>query len=130
MIRDTLSVDAALLANPDDAFAWRRLAVEAGLAFEAVEPGAPPALDLAAVEPAGLFGNRGHQLEGLLRLEVRDERRPRHALGLRRRELGEGRIAADEVMQVLGTLRDRGEHLRETRRVAAPGDFSTRVRER
>jgi RecB family exonuclease len=47
---DTLAVDAALLANPDDAFAWRRLAVEAGLAFEAVEPGEPPALDLAAVD--------------------------------------------------------------------------------
>lgn len=47
---DTLAVDAALLANPDDAFAWRRLAAEAGLAFEAVEPGAPPALDLAAVD--------------------------------------------------------------------------------
>ena len=47
---DTLAVDASLLANPDDAFAWRRLAVEAGLAFEAVEPGEPPALDLAAVD--------------------------------------------------------------------------------
>jgi RecB family exonuclease len=47
---DVLAVDAALLANPDDAFAWRRLAVEAGLAFEAVEPGERPALDLAAVD--------------------------------------------------------------------------------
>ena len=47
---DTLAVDAVLLANPDDAFAWRRLAVEAGLAFEAVEPGEPPALDLAAAD--------------------------------------------------------------------------------
>ena len=47
-----LAVDAALLANPDDAFAWRRLAVEAGLAFEVVELGAtaPPPLDLAAVD--------------------------------------------------------------------------------
>ena len=47
-----LAVDAALLANPDDAFAWRRLAVEAGLAFEVAELGAPapPPLDLAAVE--------------------------------------------------------------------------------
>ncbi|HYW53568.1 MAG TPA: PD-(D/E)XK nuclease family protein, partial [Dongiaceae bacterium] len=47
---DTLAVDPALLANPDDAFAWRRLAVEAGLAFEPAEPGGPPPLDLAAVE--------------------------------------------------------------------------------
>jgi len=49
---DALAVDAALLTNPDDAFAWRRLAIEAGLAFEVVELGAtaPPPLDLAAVE--------------------------------------------------------------------------------
>jgi hypothetical protein len=47
---ETLAVDTALLANPDDAFAWRRLAVEAGLAFEAVDAVAPVALDLAAVE--------------------------------------------------------------------------------
>jgi RecB family exonuclease len=47
---DTLAVDAALLANPDDAFAWRRLAVEAGLAFEAVDAVERPALDLAAVD--------------------------------------------------------------------------------
>jgi RecB family exonuclease len=49
---DALAVDAALLANPDDAFAWRRLAVEAGLAFEVVDLGAtaPPPLDLGAVE--------------------------------------------------------------------------------
>lgn len=45
----TLAVDAALLANPDDAFAWRRLAVEAGLAFEAVEPPEPERIDLAAI---------------------------------------------------------------------------------
>jgi len=51
---DALAVDAALVANPDDAFAWRRLAVEAGLAFEVVELGtpAPPPLDLGAVEGA------------------------------------------------------------------------------
>jgi RecB family exonuclease len=47
---ETLAVDAGLLANPDDAFAWRRLAVEAGLTFDAVEPPPPPAVDLAAVE--------------------------------------------------------------------------------
>jgi RecB family exonuclease len=47
---ETLAVDAELLANPDDAFAWRRLAAEAGLAFEPAEPGAPAPLDLAAVE--------------------------------------------------------------------------------
>jgi RecB family exonuclease len=49
---DALAVDAALLANPDDAFAWRRLAVEAGLPFEVVDLGAttPPPLDLGAVE--------------------------------------------------------------------------------
>ena len=49
---DALAVDAALLANPDDAFAWRRLAAESGLVFEVVELGAtaPPPLDLRAVE--------------------------------------------------------------------------------
>jgi len=49
---DALAVDAALLTNPDDAFAWRRLAVEAGLTFEVVELGAtaPPPLDLGAIE--------------------------------------------------------------------------------
>ena len=47
---ETLAVDAGLLANPDDAFAWRRLAVEAGLAFEVAEPSPPPAIDLAAVD--------------------------------------------------------------------------------
>jgi RecB family exonuclease len=46
-----LRVDAALLANPDDAFAWRRLAVESGLAFEPVDAAAPP-LDPAAVDAA------------------------------------------------------------------------------
>ncbi|HEY0394954.1 MAG TPA: PD-(D/E)XK nuclease family protein [Candidatus Elarobacter sp.] len=47
---EALRVDAALLANDDDAFAWRRLAVESGLAFEAVDPPAAPPLDLAAVD--------------------------------------------------------------------------------
>jgi RecB family exonuclease len=49
---ETLTVDAALLAHPDDAFAWRRLAAEAGLTLESVELGAPapPPLDLAAVD--------------------------------------------------------------------------------
>jgi RecB family exonuclease len=47
---ETLAVDAGLLANPDDAFAWRRLAIEAGLAFEVADPPPPPALDLAAVD--------------------------------------------------------------------------------
>ena len=46
----TLAVDATLLENQDDAFAWRRLAVEAGLSFEVAEPSSPPALDLAAVD--------------------------------------------------------------------------------
>ena len=47
---ERLTVDAALLANPDDAFAWRRLALEAGLAFEVAEPSPRPALDLALVD--------------------------------------------------------------------------------
>jgi RecB family exonuclease len=47
---ETLTVDGSLLANGDDAFAWRRLALEAGLAFEVAEPTPPPALDLAAVD--------------------------------------------------------------------------------
>ena len=49
---EALAVDAALLTNPDDAFAWRRLFGEAGLAFELVDLGAPapPPLDLRAVD--------------------------------------------------------------------------------
>ena len=49
---ETLSIDAALVANDDDAFAWRRLAAEAGFALEVVELGAPgpPPLDLRAVD--------------------------------------------------------------------------------
>jgi RecB family exonuclease len=49
---ETLAVDAALLAHPDDAFAWRRLFGEAGLAFEVVDLGAPspPPLDLRAAD--------------------------------------------------------------------------------
>ena len=47
---ETLAVESALLANDDDAFAWRRLADEAGLAFETVEPVAAAAPDLAAVD--------------------------------------------------------------------------------
>ncbi len=49
---ETLSIDAALLANDDDAFAWRRLAAEAGFALEVVELGTPgpPPLDLRAVD--------------------------------------------------------------------------------
>ncbi|HEX3463338.1 MAG TPA: hypothetical protein VHS78_04680, partial [Candidatus Elarobacter sp.] len=47
---ERLAVESALLANDDDAFAWRRLAVEAGLAFEAVEPLATATLDLAAAD--------------------------------------------------------------------------------
>jgi RecB family exonuclease len=46
----TLAVEAGLLANPDDAFAWRRLAVEAGLTFEVAEAPPSPALDLAVVD--------------------------------------------------------------------------------
>jgi RecB family exonuclease len=49
---ETLSIDAALVANDDDAFAWRRLAAEAGLALTVVELGTPgpPPLDLRAVD--------------------------------------------------------------------------------
>jgi RecB family exonuclease len=49
---ETLSIDAALVANPDDAFAWRRLAGEAGLVLEVVElgPSGPPAIDLRSIE--------------------------------------------------------------------------------
>jgi CRISPR/Cas system-associated exonuclease Cas4 (RecB family) len=47
---ERLAVEAPLLANEDDAFAWRRLAAEAGLALEVVDPVPPVALDLAAVD--------------------------------------------------------------------------------
>jgi RecB family exonuclease len=49
---ETLSIDAALVANADDAFAWRRLASEAGLALDVVDLGAPqpPPLGLRAVD--------------------------------------------------------------------------------
>ncbi|HEV3085960.1 MAG TPA: PD-(D/E)XK nuclease family protein [Candidatus Elarobacter sp.] len=49
---EAVAVDAALVANPDDAFAWRRLFGEARLPFEVVDLGepAPPALDLRAVD--------------------------------------------------------------------------------
>jgi RecB family exonuclease len=49
---EALRLDVALLTNDDDAFAWRRLAAEAGLAFEAVELGAPrtPPMDVGAVD--------------------------------------------------------------------------------
>jgi RecB family exonuclease len=47
-----LAVDAALLGAEDDAFAWRRLAGEAGLALEVAElgPVVPPPLDTLAIE--------------------------------------------------------------------------------
>ncbi len=47
-----LHIDAALLANDDDRFAWRRLALEAGVPFEVVDLGPPstPPLDLALVD--------------------------------------------------------------------------------
>lgn len=47
-----LRVDAALVASEEDAFAWRRLAGEAGLALELADlgPPVPPPLDLAAVD--------------------------------------------------------------------------------
>jgi RecB family exonuclease len=47
-----LRIDAALLANDDDGFAWRRLALEAGVPFEIVDLGPPctPPLDLALVD--------------------------------------------------------------------------------
>ena len=47
-----LAVDAALVATDDDAFAWRRLAGEAGLSLEIVALGVPaaPPLDTAAVD--------------------------------------------------------------------------------
>lgn len=49
---DALGVDTAVLAGDEERFAWRRLAVEGGVAFEPVElgPPAPPPHDLAAVE--------------------------------------------------------------------------------
>ncbi|MEA2786218.1 MAG: hypothetical protein QOF71_2322 [Candidatus Eremiobacteraeota bacterium] len=61
---DALAVDAVLLANPDDAFAWRRLAADAGLALDVVDLGgpAPPPLDMAAVEGVlALFRYAGSQ---------------------------------------------------------------------
>ena len=46
-----LRIDRALLGSEDDAFAWRRFALEAGATFEVVDLGAPdPPLDLAAVD--------------------------------------------------------------------------------
>ncbi len=52
---ERLVLDAALLAGDDDAFAWRRLAAEAGAGFEVIDlgPPLPPPLDLAAVEGVG-----------------------------------------------------------------------------
>jgi RecB family exonuclease len=49
---EALRLDAALLSNDDDAFAWRRLAAEAGLTFEPVELGTPrtPPMDVGAVD--------------------------------------------------------------------------------
>ena len=48
----TLTIDAALVANDDDRFAWRRLATEAHADLELVDLGplATPPLDLALVE--------------------------------------------------------------------------------
>jgi RecB family exonuclease len=52
---ERLALDAALLGGDDDAFAWRRLAAEAGASFEVVElgPPLPPPLDLATVDGVG-----------------------------------------------------------------------------
>ena len=49
---ETLRLDAALLANDDDAFAWRRFAAETGLELETVELGSPrtPPMDLGTVD--------------------------------------------------------------------------------
>ncbi|HTJ25933.1 MAG TPA: PD-(D/E)XK nuclease family protein [Candidatus Limnocylindria bacterium] len=51
-LAEPLALDASLAASQDDAFAWRRLANEAGVAFEIVDlgPPVPPPLDLGAVE--------------------------------------------------------------------------------
>lgn len=50
-LEGTLRIDAALLAAEDDAFAWRRLALESGVPLEVVDlgPPVPPPLDMAAV---------------------------------------------------------------------------------
>lgn len=49
---DSVRIDATLLRTADDAFAWRRLALEAGIALEPAELGEPtsPPLDFAAVD--------------------------------------------------------------------------------
>jgi RecB family exonuclease len=51
-LEEGLALDAALAAADDDRFAWRRLALEAGVPFtiEDLGPPAPPALDLALVD--------------------------------------------------------------------------------
>ena len=49
-----LAIDAVLLANEEDAFAWRRLTSGLGLVFETVDLGAvePPALDRGLIDAA------------------------------------------------------------------------------
>ena len=96
---DVLRIDAALLGEADDAFAWRRLAVEAGVPFEIVElgPPAPPPLDRAAL--AGVVA--------LLRFaQSGSDADARRAL-----VAPQSGVAADEARTLLATAGERAELL-------------------
>ena len=91
----TLRVDQALLASDEDAFAWRRLAGEAGLTLEPVDlgPSLPPPLDLAVVDGvAALLRYAGSQADA-------DARRALTA--------PQSGVAADDARTLLASAGDR-----------------------
>ena len=87
-------------------------------------------LDLHAIEPARPLGQGLNAGKALLSSKIRDELPPGHGLGSRRGQFGKRGIAADELVQVLGALRNRREDGRQRRIIPAPRDFGAGVRER
>ena len=88
-------------------------------------------LDLHPIEPARQLGQRFDAVKVCWPSQVR-RRTASHgtALGSRRRQFGERRIAADELMQMFGAFRDCREHGRQSRIIAAPRNFGAGMRQR
>jgi hypothetical protein len=86
--------------------------------------------DLHPIEPARQRRHRRRRRKRLLAREIGEEGSPVDAFRPRCRQLRESGITADEVMQVLGPLRDGRKNLRQCRVVAAPRNLRTRVRQR
>src|SRR3569833_3799043 len=85
--------------------------------------------ELRAIKPARLSRQRAHNVAALCGGQLIAEAAPLDESWLRRRQLCEGRIARNELMQMLGTLADRIECRSHTGLVASLCKLTARLRQ-